>query len=76
MCKAAVAADGVRLGEGINASVLFMIGMVFATPLALCFVVWRSYKSGQARAARGEHFQPEGKLRWSDREVPHEPRSG
>lgn len=65
MCKNAVGSDRNHLGEGINASVLFMIGMVFTVLFAFLGLVWLSYRSARRREARGEVFAPAGKLRWS-----------
>jgi heme/copper-type cytochrome/quinol oxidase subunit 2 len=64
MCKNAVGSDR-HLPEGINASVLFMIGMVFFVLFSFLGVVWWSFRSDRRRAERGETFAPPGKLRWS-----------
>lgn len=46
-------------------SVYFMLVMVlFVVPGGLVFLVWRSYRGARARAAAGEGYRPEGKLRW------------
>ena len=65
MCKNAIGSDRNHLGEGINASVQFMIGMVFLVLFAFLGVVWFSFRAGRRRAERGEVFAPPGKVRWS-----------
>ena len=65
MCKNAIGSDRNHLGEGINTSVLFMIGMVFAVLFSFLGIVWFSYHSARRREERGEVFAPPGKLRWS-----------
>jgi hypothetical protein len=65
MCKNAIGSGHDHFGEGINTSVLFMIGMVFAVLFSFLGVVWFSYRSGRRREERGEVFAPEGKLRWT-----------
>lgn len=65
MCKNAIGSDRNHLGEGINTSVQFMIGMVFVVLFAFLGVVWWSFRAGRRRAERGEVFAPPGKLRWS-----------
>lgn len=69
MCKNAIGSDRNHLAEGINASVLFMIGMVFAVFASFLVLVWWSVRAGRKRAQRGEGFVPEGKLRWSSEDV-------
>jgi hypothetical protein len=49
----------------LNASILFMLGMVFTIPAGFALLVWRSYRSEGARAARGEDVATPGALRWS-----------
>ncbi len=41
-----------------------MLAVVFGLPLVFGLLVWRSYRVARARAAAGEAYQPEGKLRW------------
>jgi heme/copper-type cytochrome/quinol oxidase subunit 2 len=65
MCKNAIGSDRNHLGEGINTSVQFMIGMVFLVLFAFLGLVWWSFRSGRRREERGEKFEPAGKLRWS-----------
>ena len=64
MCKNAIGSDRNHLAEGINASVLFMIAMVFVVFAGFSFVVWASFRAGVKREKRGEVFAPEGKVRW------------
>ena len=45
----------------MNASVLFLLGVVFLIPLVVGLLIWRAFRS-QARS--GVPFAPEGKLRW------------
>jgi hypothetical protein len=49
-----------------------MLSVVFGLPVAFGLLVWRSYRSAAARAARGESLGTPGKLRWT----PGEDRSG
>jgi len=70
MCKNAIGSDGGHLGKGISTSVLFMLGTVFAVLFGFLGLVGWSYRSGRARARRGEAFSPPGKLRWSAEERP------
>jgi len=65
MCKNAVGSDR-NLPQGINTSVLFMIGMVFVVLAAFLGLVGWSYRAARKREARGELFAPPGKLRWTD----------
>ena len=65
MCKNAIGSDRNHLGEGINTSVQFMIGMVYVVLVAFLAIVWWSIRAGRRRAERGEVFAPPGKLRWS-----------
>lgn len=65
MCKNAVGSDRNHLGEGINTSVQFMIGMVFLVLFAFLGLVGWSYWDGRRREQRGETFAPPGKLRWT-----------
>lgn len=46
-----------------------MLSVVFTLPLAFGFLVWRSYRSADARARRGEPISTPGALRWADGEV-------
>lgn len=41
-----------------------MIAMVFVVFTGFLLVVWSSIRAGAKRAARGEVFAPEGKVRW------------
>ena len=41
-----------------------MLAMVFTIPTGFALVVWRSYRSAAARAARGEPLAPPGAIRW------------
>jgi heme/copper-type cytochrome/quinol oxidase subunit 2 len=68
MCKNAIGSDRNHFGQGINTSVLFMVGMVFVVLGAFLGVVWWSYRSARRRAELGEIFAPAGKLRWSTEE--------
>ena len=43
-----------------------MLAMVFSLPLVFGLVVWRSYRTADARAARGEDVSTPGTLRWDD----------
>jgi len=52
MCKNAIGSDRNHLGEGINASVQFMIGMVFLVLFAFLGVVWFSFRAGRRRAEK------------------------
>lgn len=70
MCKNAIGSDRNHLGEAINTSVLFMIGMVFVVLGAFLCVVWWSYRSARRQEERGEIFRPAGKLRWSAESEP------
>jgi hypothetical protein len=70
MCKNAIGSDRNHLAEGINASVLFMIAMVFVVLVGFLLLVWASIRAGRRREQRGEVFAPEGKLRWQ----PEDPR--
>jgi hypothetical protein len=45
-----------------------MLGMVFTIPAGFGLLVWRSYRSEAARAARGEDVATPGALRWSGSE--------
>ena len=42
-----------------------MLAMVFVLPTGFGLLIWFSFRMNRAREARGEGFQPEGKLRWS-----------
>ena len=42
-----------------------MLSVVFSLPLLFGFVVWRSYRSAEARARRGEPISTPGALRWT-----------
>jgi len=46
-----------------------MLSMVFGLPLVFGVVVWRSYRSADARSQRGEALVPEGAERWEPDEV-------
>jgi len=70
MCKNAIGSDRNHLAEGINSSVLFMIGMVFTVFAGFSLLLWASVRAGRRRARRGEVFAPEGKLRWTSEDVP------
>ena len=61
MCREAIASGERSFSDGLNYSIVFMLGMVVAVPAGLGFVVWRSYRSERAR---GQSFTPEGKERW------------
>jgi len=41
-----------------------MISMVFLIPAGFGFVVWRSFRSADARRARGEQVSTPGSIRW------------
>ena len=45
----------------MNASVLFLLTMVFLIPAVIGALIWRAFRS-EARA--GTRYAPEGKLRW------------
>jgi type IV secretory pathway TrbD component len=67
MCKAAMAArDGRALSAGLNASILFMLVMVFTIPAGFGFVMWRSFRSEAERRARGEDVATPGAMRWTE----------
>jgi heme/copper-type cytochrome/quinol oxidase subunit 2 len=70
MCKNAVGSDRNHLPEAINASVLFMIGMIFVILAGFLAVVWWSYRNERRRARTGVVFAPEGKLRWTAADDP------
>ena len=42
-----------------------MLGTMLLVLGSFAFLVWRSYGK-----ARGERYQPEGKLRWTDDQAP------
>lgn len=64
-CRRAVANDTASLADGLNASILFMLLTVAAVLGGFLLLVWGSYRLEARRAARGEGFEAEGKLRWS-----------
>lgn len=68
-CKEAVSSGQSAFAEGLNTSILFMLGMVFTIPLAFGGLVWHSYRSAARRAARGEVIVPPGAERWDARRV-------
>ena len=41
-----------------------MLAMVFGLPTAFGLLLWRSYRSADARSARGEELVPPGVERW------------
>jgi hypothetical protein len=45
-----------------------MLAMVFTIPSGFAFLIWRSYRSAAARAARGEPLAPAGTIRWEPEE--------
>jgi hypothetical protein len=47
-----------------------MLAMVFLIPTSFAWVIWRSYRSAAARAARGEPLAPPGAIRWERDEQP------
>ena len=53
------------LGHGLNRSILFMLGMLGAVSLGFGFLVVRAYRDARRRSQAGEHFAPEGKVRWT-----------
>ena len=71
MCKNAIGSDRNHFAQGMNTSILFMLGMVFSVLLGFLTIVWFSYRTARRRERRGAPFVPEGKLRWT----PDEPRS-
>jgi hypothetical protein len=42
-----------------------MIAMVFVVLGGFSTLLWWSFRSARRRAARGETFAPDGKIRWS-----------
>ena len=46
-----------------------MLAMVFVIPSAFGLIVWRSFRSADARRARGEQVGTPGALRWGDSQV-------
>jgi hypothetical protein len=64
MCREALASGERSFSDGLNYSILFMLGMVVAVPLGFGLVVWKSYRSERARVAAGQTFAPDGKERW------------
>jgi hypothetical protein len=67
-CRAAVATSRTGLAQGLNDSVLFMIGMVFATLVSFLLLVRASYRTEARRVAAGAGYAPEGKIRWGSGE--------
>lgn len=45
-----------------------MLSMVFGLPTVFGLVVWRSYRSADARTERGEELVPDGVERWEPAE--------
>lgn len=46
-----------------------MLSMVFLIPVGFGLVVWRSFRSAEARRARGEQISTPGALRWEPRDL-------
>ncbi len=65
MCKNAIGSDRNHLAEGINASVLFMMAMVFAVLFGFIGFVWWNTRAARRRERSGDAFAPPGKLRWN-----------
>ena len=71
MCKNAIGSDRNHFADGMNTSILFMLGMVFTVLFGFLTVVWFSYRTARRRERNGAPYAPAGKLRWT----PDEPRS-
>lgn len=74
MCREAVASGQGNFSDGLNYSIVFMLGMVVLIPSAFGFLVWNSFRSARLSADRGQPFAPEGKLRWPEGDLEHEKR--
>lgn len=46
-----------------------MLAMVFGLPVAFGLLLWRTYRSAAARAARGEELVVPGAERWEPDEL-------
>lgn len=66
-CREAISSGQQGFAEGINRSILFMLGMVFGLPTVFSVALWRTYRSADARALKGETLVPPGVERWDPR---------